>query len=238
MDIESRIILKKYCLEHPVGSKNFTYDGEKISSDLFESLIEFSNILKLYFKNFIDIPTKKYNELGVKAKCPSFPPATHVFTFNYTNTFELLHGETSSIEHIHGNVEKEIVLGVNPDEKDELDKMDTTFIQFKKYFQRVFLKTDVSYLNKVQNLSKYEKLTSNDTLHVIGHSLDTTDKDIIMELFDMCGKVIVYYHNDKALRQYIKNLVDIYGKSKFDEIRMKKNLQFLPQAEIDWEFPK
>ena len=232
----NQAIIKKYCAEYPIGSKCFSFNRENIVSDLYSFLFELSHILKLYLKVFIDEPTKKYSELGYEVRCRSFPSATHVFTFNYTNTFELLHGETSSIEHIHGNVEKEIVLGVNPDDKDELLGLDTTFIQFKKYFQRIFLKTDVSFLHKVKNLSKFKKTQSNDTLHVIGHSLDITDKDIIVELFDLCGNIIVYHHNETALKQHIKNLVDIYGKTEFDKIRRDKNLQFLLQGEMEFKY--
>lgn len=168
-------------------------------------------------------------------KCGSFPRASHVFTFNYTNTFELLHGETSSIEHLHGNVETEIVLGVNPDDKDELLGLDTTFVKFKKYFQRIFLKTDVSYLHKMNSLSKFEKTKEDKTLHVIGHSLDISDKDMIIEMFDLCGKVIVYHHNDAAFEQHIKNLIDIYGKTAFDKIKREKNLQFVLQGEMEFK---
>ena len=171
---------------------------------------------------------------AIKSSCASYPTNGHVFTFNYTNTFEYLYSASGTVEHIHGNVNSDIVLGVNPDEKDELYEMDTTFLQFKKYFQRIFLGTDVKYINRIQNLLTTKKYDNGYTLYVIGHSLDVTDKDIITELFELANRIIILYHSKSAVKGYIKNLVEIYGKEGFDRIRLSKNLNFLPQAELDW----
>ena len=74
-------------------------------------------------------------------KNPTYPEMNKVFSFNYTNTIETLYASEEKVYHIHGNINDNIVLGVNPDKHDEIENIDTLFIQFKKYFQRVFYKT-------------------------------------------------------------------------------------------------
>lgn len=231
-------IHKSYCIEQYVGSKCFALNFEKIVSELYDSLRELSQILKLYLKLFIETPTKRYNEMGIKAKCRSWSKADRVVTFNYTNTYEKLYGNTSSIYHIHGKVKEYIILGVNPDEKDELSNIDTMFVCFKKYFQRVYHKTDLKYLREFHEITEMNNFDCGNVLNVIGHSLDITDKDIIAELFYSCRKINIWYHEKSVVASYIKNLVEIFGKKEFDKIRREKELEFLPQAEIEWKYPK
>ena len=97
------------------------------------------------------------------------------------------------------------------------------FLRFKKYFQRVIYHTDDEYLEWITN-----KLSDID-LVVMGHSLDITDKDIIMQMFDAAKDITVLYHNESAEASLVANLINIYGKEKFDELRIKKRLRFLPQ---------
>ena len=191
-------------------------------------------MLQLYLKNFVDEPASLIEKQNIRHRCASYPMPNHVFTFNYSNTFELLYG-IASVEHVHGNVDKDIVLGINPDERDELMQLDTTFIQFKKYFQRVFFKTDDSYLNKIQALNQTRKYDNGYSLYVIGHSLDITDQDIIIDLFDLSNRIFILYHSSNAVKTYIKNLVSIFGKRGFDDLRRNKNLTFLKQADMEWE---
>ena len=166
--------------------------------------------------------------------CASYPKTDVVINFNYTRTFEVLSNSNANVEHIHGRLDSDIVLGINSDEKDELYSIDTTFLQFKKYYQRVFYRTDITYLHKLQELKTSKKYDTGHTLYIIGHSLDETDKDIIVELFDVADRIIVLYHDLKAVKKYIRNLVKIYGKREFDRIRVDKKLIFLKQAEISW----
>ena len=68
---------------------------------------------------------------------------------------------------------------------------------------------------------------------IMGHSLDVTDKDIIAELFDMANKITILYHSFEAKSQYMKNLVKLFGKHKFEFFRNEKALSFLP---LDMDF--
>lgn len=221
-----------YTYECPVGSGIYEIDKEKIISELYQSLRELADLLKTYLYCFVDIPLRKMSEMMYKPTCKSYPYPNKIFTFNYTQTYELIY-RSGQVYHIHGKSVGDIILGVNPDETDELYEMDTTFLQFKKYFQRAFFKTDLDYLNYVETYIRMPQ-TSRLELTVIGHSLDVTDEDIIRQLFDQSIKITVLYHDEISVKNQIKNLVEIYGKKEFDRLRLEKKLTFVPQAEMTW----
>ncbi len=174
-------------------------------------------------------------DMGIKAKFASLPSSTQVYSFNYTNTYEILYS-LSNVDHIHGNTESSIVLGVNPDEKDEIYSIDTSFLQFKKYFQRTFYSTDNSFLKKEYDTQNIRTLEGID-LYVIGHSLDVTDKDIIKLVFDSATRITVLYHSDISVKSQIKNLVEMFGKEGLDRLRAKKDLCFVRQSDVEWIVP-
>lgn len=215
-------VKKDYCIEYPLHSGEIMMDSFKIIDFLYKELTRFSNALKLYLECFIDKVVDSIIDQDTHIE--AFDNIKNVITFNYTNTFEKLYKD-KNVFHIHGNINNEIVLGINPDKYDELDEMDTSFISFKKYHQRVVFETDREYLKWIQ--MNYDD--SNETqyrLIVMGHSLDETDKDIIIELFQKAEEITILYHNDDAKRNYVSNLIKIFGKTNFDLLRKDRNLQF------------
>ena len=226
-------IIPKYAVEKIAGSHSYHLLTDEIASELYISLREFTNVLRDYLLCFVDAPSQQYINEGIKPNFVGLPTPNRVYSFNYTNTFEILH-DNNMIEHIHGNTNAEIVLGINPDRNDDWGNTDTTFLQFKKYFQRVFFKTDTGFLNQMNYVRRTPR--SNDTkLFVIGHSLDSTDEDIIKQVFESAKSIVILYHNETSVKNQIKNLVEMYGKDGFDRLREDKDLQFLPQGEIRWE---
>ena len=69
------------------------------------------------------------------------------------------------------------------------------------------------------------------SLTVMGHSLDVSDRDIIVELFNASDSITILYHSQGALETYVRNLVRIFGKQGLDELRAAKSLKFHPLAE-------
>ena len=126
--------------------------------------------------------------------------------------------------HIHGDTNNEIVLGINPDEADDLSSVDTTFVRFKKYYQRTFFETDREYLLWISELINTK---TSYRLFAMGHSLDITDKDIIQELFENAEEIVILYHDSNAKGSYIANLIKLFGKSGFDALKKEKKLTFL-----------
>ena len=226
-------IYNKYVREKISGSGTLHLCEEEIIEELYTSLRDLANILKLYLCLFIDTVSLEYKNRNYKSDFASMPPAERVYSFNYTNTYEVLY-RPNIVEHIHGNTNSDIVLGVNPDENDETCSIDTSFLLFKKYFQRTFYSTDNVFLKKIYtdlNVST----TKNISLFVIGHSLDATDQDVIKLIFEASTKIYVLYHSGTSAKNQIKNLVQIYGKEGLDRLRAEKNLCFLKQSDVKWE---
>lgn len=217
-------IKDEYMLEDPIGSRIYKMNMEKWIGFLKADLDEFTEMLRLYLYHFVEQPILNMppslmeHEWFVKLQ-PEF-----VVTFNYTSTFEHF-CKSAKVAHIHGRVSEKIVLGVNPNEDDDVNTTDTTFIEFKKYHQRIILGTDTEYritLAAIEDLGE-ESIS----LTVMGHSLDITDEDVIRELFDNASDIAILYHCPTALRDYIAKLIVLYGKDEFDAMRREKNLRFI-----------
>lgn len=212
-----------YRIEYPLASGILTIDKEKVIKTLKESLLDLEEALKLYLLCFVE---NTYDLLSQNDECKKiriFSNIDNVVTFNYTNTYEKLYLK-STVYHLHGNVKGQIILGVNPDESDSLESIDTCFIGFKKYYRRALYTTDYDYLRWIADIKNFKK---NYRLVVMGHSLDVTDKDILTEVFEYAKEIIILYHNENAIMSYIENLVRLFGKEGFDNLRREKNLMFL-----------
>lgn len=230
---ESAKIKGEYVCEKIKGSNTYCINTNKVVEELYTYLRELANILRDYLLYFVDAPAKEYVKQGKKPYFSNVRAVERVYSFNYTNTFEILY-RNNIVDYIHGNTCEDIVLGINPDKDDMLRSVDTTFLQFKKYFQRVFFKTDIDYLTKMRN-DRNPALSKEKHLLVIGHSLDKTDEDIIKEIFSTANRITVFYHEESRVKNLIANLVEIYGKEGLDELREEKQLYFLPQSDIEWE---
>lgn len=218
-----------YILEAPLGSKNYIINQEKVIGVLAKDLKNLTEALRLYLKCFVQDVVEVLKAQGRLVLNPLLCGAHWIITFNYTNTYEMIAG-ASEVFHLHGAIDKQIVLGVNPDECDKVPTTDTMFISFKKYFQRVMARTDVAYIEWIKNVLSMDYEID---LVAMGHSLDITDQDIIIELFETSQNITILYHDEIAEAGYIANLVKIFGMEKFNEMRFVKNLKFIPQTSTE-----
>jgi len=223
----NRRVKDRYCIEYPKGSDIWIINKEAVISELFCSLNELAFLLKEYLRIFVDEPLDILLSKKMLTPKPQFQGNSRVITFNYSTVFEKVYGADNVI-HIHGTLADNIVLGVNPNEDDEISTVDTSFLQFKKYYQRVRFGTDISYLNFMEHAEKTKRYDNGYIVTVVGHSLDVTDKDIITEVFNLPTEIHILYHDEKAIGNFIKNLVSVYGKEGFDRLRFGKKLRFLP----------
>jgi len=214
----------EYTIEYPLGSNNKIINKEKIVNELAKALEELAEALKLYLQCFVDNVVTALKSAKKIKLCDALKYTDYTVSFNYTNTYEILYSG-NQVFHLHGNVNDKIILGINPDSADEVGTIDTSFIRFKKYYQRVLYETDMGYL---QWLTQSRNKVENRNLLIMGHSLDITDKDIIFELIECASSVTVLYHSEGAKGQYISNLVKIFGREKFIQLRAEKGLTFLP----------
>lgn len=225
-------VKNEYLKEDPVGSKYYIVNKEKIIKELYDSLTDLASLLREYLNIFIEQTTKEFT--NIFEANPEFC-GDKVISFNYTQTYENIYGNNDTISHIHGKVDHEIVLGINPNNHDEINDMDTSFIMFKKYYQRVFYKTDTKYLLDSKILRKSRINDFSKELIIVGHSLDKTDEDIIKEWILWAKKIVIYYYSENDVGKYIKNIVSMFGKSGFDEIRKDNKVEFKQLKEIKFK---
>lgn len=227
LPIGAREIKPEYTIEYPLCSGDSKINKEKIIDEIMDALLEFVDILKYYLHCFIDNTVEKLVNQNAITQLPALNYTDIVVTFNYTNTYECF-DSTARIFHIHGKVNDNIVLGINPDKNDDKNTINTEFIAFKKYYQRTYYGSDLSYLRWLRNFLDNGEGDSDVHLLVMGHSLDVTDEDIICDLFGLASEITVIYHSESSKSSLIKNLINIFGKVKFDQIRDEQRLEFLP----------
>lgn len=224
-------------------SSNKTYNVEKITEYLYNQLDIIKKAIVFYLKIFINSVTSEIK----KSKSLSFlDDCRLIVSLNYSNTFEKIYytpNDKMVMCHYHGDASKNsIVLGIDSSTNDEFStntSPDTTFLVFKKYYQRILQNCDYEFSVVRRNMKSADALYNGnlpgyreyllnnpDTLYVVGHSLDSTDRDIIVELFEFCKYVFVYYYQISDFGKYIQNLIKIFGKSKFEEMRNNGKIQF------------
>lgn len=147
-----------------------------------------------------------------------------LLNFNYTNTYEYVYGTSNvNFDYIHGRAIVDhdlnscnLVLGIDEYLDENEKNTNIEFIQFKKFFQRIYKGTGCLYKDWIKFYTeqkvKMPKLPHELNLYFIGHSLDVTDKDILKELILYDGaNTTIYYHNQEALGRMIANLVKVIG---------------------------
>lgn len=227
-------VKQEFLVEEHIGSGEFVVDKKKVIDSLYNKLETLSRALAIYLECFIESVCDLIRMEDNCRRISLFSLVDNVVNFNYTNTYEKLYSK-SSIFHIHGNINDSIVLGINPNVSDELVSVDTSFIKFKKYFQRNFYETDYEY---IRWMSELKHNNEDFRLVTMGHSLDVTDKDIILELFENANEIIILYHDKQAKISYISRLVELFGKDGFDSLRKERQLTFLPLNKDFYELEK
>lgn len=202
---------------------------DKMLTDLYKLI----RALEIYLSDYV-------NNLSVDIRLPDIAglKIDKVLSFNYTNTYERLYGKEKpdmEYNYIHGkaNINHSIdncdmVLGIDEYLTGEEKNSNTYFIQFKKFFQRIYKKTGAEY---VDWLKEYEANNigpsvtfdaKNLNVYIFGHSLDITDRDILRKFIlseverryrrdGIKTQTTIYHFNQNALGKQIANLVKVIG---------------------------
>lgn len=194
---------------------------ESITKKLVEDLNRLIRCLEIYLDDYV---SNKYFETLKKKEFITNLKIDNVLSFNYTNTYKRLY-DSSHIEfnYIHGMVNHKhdlnscnLILGIDEYLNDNEKNRYVDFIQFKKFFQRIYKGTSCSYKEWLETYELYKKKFPKSrrglNIYFIGHSLDVTDKDILKELILHEGaNTTIYYHNQETLSRLITNLVKVIG---------------------------
>lgn len=216
-----------------------------LRNKLLEDLNNFIRCFEIYLAEFVEnipinpifdilnIRNYNYERFGV-------------ISFNYTHTFQNLNStavvavEPNGIKreiqidyhYIHGEAkinntveDNNMVLGIGEYLEGEAKNKETDFIAFKKYYQRILKQTGSKYKSWLQSASINN--------HIIGHSLDVTDKDILRDLIlQDISNTTIYYYNKNDLEKKIINLVKIIGQEELIKRTGENNIIFKDQKEI------
>lgn len=164
----------------------------------------------------------------------------NILNFNYINTIEKLcdaydvrynkcsyvHGKA---DYVKGLKESNIILGFN--EYLEEDDLNTSFAEFRKFFQRIYKQTDNSYLDWANEMADLKG--GDDIVRIFGHSLGYSDKEIIRPfLLREHTRVEIYYYNRNNLGNKIHNLIKMIGRNELIKRTSDQRIVFVDQNNI------
>ena len=251
-------LCKKYDNSRP---PKLHYDIEKFFLDIREvwlkgntkqmwkilqrDLDELISYIDVYLSKYI--PSQLPKALSTDSQYPRFVYKRHYdyfLSFNYTNTYsdfgkmmndgngivvptedQFIHGCCSAI-----GASQNIVLGIEDNDPSNLDT-----IYFKKYFQRIQKKTGREVFDWFdKEISSPKPIVTN----IFGHSLDTTDKDILILILEKSQYTNIYYYNQADYEQKIINLVRLYGSpEEFTKRSYNHKIRLCDQIAEDEQLP-
>lgn len=137
-----------------------------------------------------------------------------VLSFNYTNTYERLYGnEKTKYCYIHGKAQDDrrqtnLIFGIDDNLKQGIENQNFEWVKFKKYFQRIILKTGAEYKDWL--LTDRSGNHEAHVAHIVGHSLDQTDFDVLYEIFTNPNfKIIVYYYSQTDFEEKVQQVIKL-----------------------------
>ncbi len=228
------------------NEKTFRY----IRKCLLDDLNKLIQALELYLSEIVETINVTNRIKEIEEITPDY-----VLSFNYTNTYARVYGTDSIVkcENVHGSIremdryrlygwvlEKDgfhlrdrksnMVLGIDEYLEENRKNINTNFIAFKKYYQRIIKGTGNEYKIWIDEIRKsaneveienqrkyltqipYAKFKNKHRIYIFGHSLNVTDKDILRDLIlNDNVYTTIYYRNKKQYGKQIMNLVKIIG---------------------------
>ena len=155
-----------------------------------------------------------------------------VLSFNYTSIPTDIYPSLTNTHYIHGRsksdrpaAENNMVLGVNEYWDDHEKNSRTNFNCYKKFVQRIIKETGIGYKSTLKEMlsdyKDYDHLSAKtkgyiglkyNNIYIFGHSLDTTDGDILREIILTEGIITtIFYRNKQQQSDQIANLSKILG---------------------------
>ena len=192
----------------------FVKDFDSLIRLIYDKLREFTKEFEKYLIENVCIKSQVVSDYKLSLKTSRL----YVLSFNYTNTCESLYQyECNNLvrdlkietTYVHGKVsysnDSNLVLGTKSFSNKDIP---LCFNVFKKHNQRHKYNTIEPY----QELLRLIKLpNANPVFHIIGHSLDKTDHNILKHVFsaNKDAMIKIYYHDEESQERLINNITDI-----------------------------
>lgn len=236
---ELRFELNKYPIFNLFINKIYDIDKsdeinmERITEKLHNDLNKLIRCFEIYLEDFvknIDISQLSLDIYNLNVD--------KILTFNYTNTYQKLYYTDVDCDHIHGkadinnNIESDnMVLGIDDYLNEDEKFTNTNFIEFKKYYQRLIKGTNCDYKKWIDEINQTKRFTKHN-VYIFGHSLASTDRDILLDFIENEKTIItIYYNNSNQYSDQICNLVHLIGPDKLNEWvhQAKPKIKFVKQ---------
>lgn len=137
-----------------------------------------------------------------------------VLSFNYTNTYERLYGnDKTKYCYIHGKSQNDknetnMIFGIDDDLPQGEESNNFKWVRFKKYYQRIIYRTGSEYKDWLSSL--INQSSNQNYVHIIGHSLDRTDYDVLYEFFsNQSFKIIIYYYCSEDFEDKVQKVIKL-----------------------------
>ena len=220
-DNKKKRVLKEKQITNVSSFIDFIYQELRNFARAFEIYCLYINSIEV--KNFGNNSKNEYEKiLNHKALFH----IDHILSFNYTNTYERLYKKDNvKYCYIHGKAQEDktktnIIFGIDDNLKDGNENEKFEYVKFKKYYQRIVLKTGSEYKDwLIKAADPNEKISD---VYIVGHSLDKTDYDILYEIFECKNiRVTVYYYNQSDLDEKVQRVIRLLsykGKNGRDEL--------------------
>ncbi len=215
------------------GRGPWTQSGfDELEKDVLSQAMDFVELFKEYI---VWVTKTKIPEVKKKQYFENFK-VDFFLSFNYTTTLFKAYQKQINADKfcfVHGmideNPDSKIVMGVGSDFYNE--EKHEKFLECFKFFQRYQYKSETSlnYLQWIdyfrnQNVDDLDEDENRLQIHIYGHSLDLTDKDILLPFFELKNaNVWIYYYDKNSKLSLKKNLVRILGRKKFCEYMLCEN---------------
>lgn len=195
---------------------------------IYKQLRNFTMVFENYLIEIINTELEEFNNLKYKLSLPGILPDNlmelKVISFNYTDTCEKLYNSNFKVEpiYIHGkassnNDDCNLVLGTHSFDRknNESDKQLLMELNvFQKHNQRHKYGTIEAYQDFLREITNPKNLIR-PVFHVVGHSLDETDHNVLKHIFtaNINSVINIYYHDETAQQKLIDNITDIIGEA-------------------------
>ena len=192
-------------------------DKQKVYETLKDELIQLRQMLEFYL---ISVEPLLCGKIELKDEISSINPG-YVISFNYTDTIQKYYGvKDNDICYVHGKInENNIVLGYDDSDGN------TTDLCFKKYYQRLIYNTGNIDFKRLYHLNSYGG-RENNTIYFFGHSLDVSDKDLLVKLFVNRNPIRIFYLDSDDKNRKIENIISIIGKDQAISKIERKEIEF------------
>ena len=241
--IHSFFIEDLYYLDEPIE-----INMKRITNKLINDLNDLIRCFEIYLENFV----KNINISQLSLDIYNLN-IDKILTFNYTNTYQKLYNTDVECDHIHGKADinndiesNNMVLGIDDYLNEDEKFTNTNFIEFKKYYQRLIKGTNCDYKKWIDEINQTKDFAKHN-VYIFGHSLASTDRDVLLDFIENEKTIItIYYNNSNQYSDQICNLVHLIGPDKLNEWvhQAKPKIKFVKQqpmidiSDSEWRIMK